>query len=447
MRTGIVAMIVMTLLCLPGLAGAADMELEDINFAFDSKEVIDDLKQIPHLVDLLKDHPDTFLEISGHADYKGSTQYNQKLSLKRAEAVQKLLVDQGLAPGRIALIGYGEESPKAARDKTRESRFINRRVVFSIYKLKDGQKDYYYKDNELIKPLAVAQADAKPTDTTLDDLMKRIDELEKKLLESHQQAAPADGCTQEEVFGLRRGNISAGFGGYQDEIAGLLDGRLFFPFLCNFAFQANAMGLIGDDVKEYEFSGGLIGKVSRIQIGAFGTFKAIRQRAFDDDGSLSQFAVLGAYLFDRGSIGVYFTEAINEKEEIGVGTMTLDTMDYPPSIVTQPELNVANQFGFMFDYVCPYDASIEGYAGAVHAESTEFAAGLKIGFPLKVISEKVRIFAQGNYNYGQIADEEMAIFIGFEFSNWYKKKPVDKDIRPMFVPALSYGIDTKTTTN
>jgi hypothetical protein len=444
MRTGIVAVILMTLLWCPGLAGADDMELEDINFAFDSKMVIDDLKQIPHLVDLLKAHPDTFLEISGHADYKGSTKYNQQLSLKRAEAVQKLLVDQGLDPSRIALIGYGEESPKAQRDKSRESRFINRRVVFSIYKLKDGQKDYYYKDNELIKPLAVAQAEAKPSDTSLDDLMKRIDELEKKLLESQRQAAPAEGCTQEEVFGLRRGSISAGFGSYQDEIAGLLDARLFFPFLCNFALQANAVGLIGDDVKEYEFSAGLIGKVSRIQIGAFGTFKAIRQRAFDDDGSLSQFAVLGAYLFDRGSIGVYFTEAINEKEEIGVGTMTLD---FPPSIVIQPELNVANQFGVMFDYVCPYNAFIEGYAGAVHAESSEFAAGLKIGFPLKVVSENLNVFAQGNYNYGLIAEEEFAFFIGFEFSNWYKKKPVDQDIRPMFVPALSYGIESKTSTN
>ena len=196
MRTGKVALVLLALLCLPGLSGAADMELEDINFAFDSKAVIDDLKQIPHLVDLLKVHPDTFLEISGHADYKGSNAYNRKLSLKRAEAVQKLLVEQGLDPSRIALIGYGEESPKAAIDKSRESRFINRRVVFSIYKLKDGQKDYYYKDNELIKPLAMAQAEAKPSDTTLDDLMKRIDELEKKLLESQQQAASAEGCTQ-----------------------------------------------------------------------------------------------------------------------------------------------------------------------------------------------------------------------------------------------------------
>ena len=444
MRAGTVAVILMVWLCLPSLAGATDMELEDINFAFDSKAVIDDLKQIPHLVDLLKAHPDSFLEISGHADYKGSTQYNRQLSLKRAEAVQTLLVDQGLDPSRIALIGYGEESPKAAVDKSRESRFINRRVVFSIYKLKDGQKDYYYKDNELIKPLAVAQTEAKPSDTSLDDLMKRIDELEAKLLESQKQAAPQEGCTQEEVFGLRRGAITAGVGGYQDEIAGLLDGRLFFPFLCNFAIQANALGLIGDDVKEYEFSAGLIGKVSRIQIGAFGTFKTIRQRAFDDDASLSQFTVLGAYLFDWGSIGVYFTEAINEKEEIGVGTMTLD---YPPSIVTQPELNVANQFGVMFDYVCPYQASIEGYAGAAHAESSEFAAGLKIGFPLKVVSENLRLFAQGNYHYGLIADEEITFFIGFEFSNWHKKKPVDKDIRPMFVPGLAYGIENKTTTN
>ena len=49
MRSGKVTLVLLALLCLPGLSGAADMELEDINFAFDSKAVIDDLKQIPHL--------------------------------------------------------------------------------------------------------------------------------------------------------------------------------------------------------------------------------------------------------------------------------------------------------------------------------------------------------------------------------------------------------------
>jgi OmpA-OmpF porin, OOP family len=47
--------------------------------------------------------------VAGHTDAKGSAQYNKQLSLKRAEAVKRFLVDKGMDAGRLTTVGYGSE--------------------------------------------------------------------------------------------------------------------------------------------------------------------------------------------------------------------------------------------------------------------------------------------------------------------------------------------------
>jgi len=131
---------------------AGDLLLEDINFPYDSAGVVDDLKQIPKIVDVLNRHSEFLLDINAHADYIGSNGYNQKLSLSRAESVKAIFVDQGISPGRIHVEAFGEKQPKSS-DKEVDGRFINRRATFSIYEMKNGNKFYYYKDNEMIHPI------------------------------------------------------------------------------------------------------------------------------------------------------------------------------------------------------------------------------------------------------------------------------------------------------
>lgn len=64
----------------------------------------------------------------GHADRIGSKAYNQKLSLRRAEAVKKYLVDKGIAPNRIYVDGKGETQPVT---KPGDCRMKNRKALIA----------------------------------------------------------------------------------------------------------------------------------------------------------------------------------------------------------------------------------------------------------------------------------------------------------------------------
>lgn len=83
------------------------------------------------LVKILNDNPDTNIEVQGHTDSKGSDNYNQGLSERRAGAVSTYLRNKGVAPSRIATKGYGESAP-VADNSTDEGRAQNRRVTFLI---------------------------------------------------------------------------------------------------------------------------------------------------------------------------------------------------------------------------------------------------------------------------------------------------------------------------
>jgi len=99
----------------------------DVFFDYDSATILPGgYTDIANLARVLNQYPQTMIRVEGHTDTKGSEEYNQKLSERRAQAVATALVQQGVAQSRILTVGYGESQPISSDDAT------NRRVKVVI---------------------------------------------------------------------------------------------------------------------------------------------------------------------------------------------------------------------------------------------------------------------------------------------------------------------------
>lgn len=88
-------------------------------------------RNLEKLVDFLNTYPDRNVLIEGHTDNVGSAQFNQNLSLQRAESVRQYLTDHGVQNGRLTVSGLGLERPVASNDSP-TGRQQNRRVEVVI---------------------------------------------------------------------------------------------------------------------------------------------------------------------------------------------------------------------------------------------------------------------------------------------------------------------------
>lgn len=103
-----------------------------ILFGFDQSNLQPEAKtNIANLVKSLNENPDTDILVVGHTDNKGSEQYNQGLSERRAKAVRDHAVSQGLASSRIKTEGKSFNEPIESND-TEAGRAQNRRVEIVI---------------------------------------------------------------------------------------------------------------------------------------------------------------------------------------------------------------------------------------------------------------------------------------------------------------------------
>ena len=85
----------------------------DLLFDFDKATISDDesLKNVKKLSAFMKKYPVYHANIVGHTDSSGSQEYNQKLSLRRAQVVKKLIVEDGVDASRLGYEGRGESEP------------------------------------------------------------------------------------------------------------------------------------------------------------------------------------------------------------------------------------------------------------------------------------------------------------------------------------------------
>lgn len=112
--------------------------LPNIEFALDRAELTEDGREtLGQVLRFMNDQPEITLDVWGHTDATGSETYNLRLSQKRAAAVEKFLVDNGIAATRLKSAGFGESRPLADND-TEEGRDRNRRVELNIRAPRNG---------------------------------------------------------------------------------------------------------------------------------------------------------------------------------------------------------------------------------------------------------------------------------------------------------------------
>jgi outer membrane protein OmpA-like peptidoglycan-associated protein len=107
--------------------------LEQINFAFDSDEILESsFELMRQIARVITDNPQLRrIEIQGHTDDQGRAEYNSELSQRRADSVKAWLVEHGVEESRLTPIGYGQTRPLVPND-SEENRARNRRVQFVI---------------------------------------------------------------------------------------------------------------------------------------------------------------------------------------------------------------------------------------------------------------------------------------------------------------------------
>ncbi|WP_456323427.1 OmpA family protein [Hydrogenimonas sp.] len=107
-----------------------------INFDTDSAKIPSAFyPKIEKLANFLKEHPNSKVILKGYTDNTGTSAYNLRLSLKRAKAVKKALIEKGIDALRISTEGLGENNPIASND-TPEGRAKNRRIEAIIVPMK-----------------------------------------------------------------------------------------------------------------------------------------------------------------------------------------------------------------------------------------------------------------------------------------------------------------------
>lgn len=95
--------------------------IDNIFYEFDKATLTAESEaSLDELIKLLNLNPNVTIELSSHCDYKGSDEYNIRLSQARAESVVNYLIKGGIEAERLTAKGYGEEKPKIVHKKLTE---------------------------------------------------------------------------------------------------------------------------------------------------------------------------------------------------------------------------------------------------------------------------------------------------------------------------------------
>jgi outer membrane protein OmpA-like peptidoglycan-associated protein len=107
----------------------------NITFATASADLNADFFRVLNGVsEVVSEYEQTLVEVAGHTDSRGSAEYNQALSERRADSVAAYMESQGIVPLRVITVGMGEDMP-VADNSTADGQTLNRRVELTLVPL------------------------------------------------------------------------------------------------------------------------------------------------------------------------------------------------------------------------------------------------------------------------------------------------------------------------
>jgi len=112
--------------------GKIDFVAEVVYFEFNAWRLTPAGKrQLQSLATYMETHPDIKLNIEGHCDERGSSEYNLELGQKRSEAIRKHMVSLNVERSRMGTLSFGKQRP-AVTGESEEAWAKNRRAEFSF---------------------------------------------------------------------------------------------------------------------------------------------------------------------------------------------------------------------------------------------------------------------------------------------------------------------------
>jgi len=115
---------------LPATPAAGPTAMITVYFGFNTSELTDEARRALNTnAEYLQSHPDQRVQIEGHCDDRGSTEYNLALGERRALSAKQYLIKVGSQPDQLEIISYGEErlaetgQDEAAHEKNRRAEF------------------------------------------------------------------------------------------------------------------------------------------------------------------------------------------------------------------------------------------------------------------------------------------------------------------------------------
>jgi outer membrane protein OmpA-like peptidoglycan-associated protein len=462
-------------------SGQSREDWEEINFEFDSSVLSDGYPSLLRLADLLSQHRDYKVVVTGHTDYKGPDSYNDKLALARANTVKAFLVKYGANADQVSVAGSGKRQPEVD-NRTREGRFVNRRVTMRVT---DGQ-GRLVKDGGIRDVLQALQDQlGKKQQECCDAILKRLDKLDDilaalKALEGENAALKGELADQRnqintlrdqiasaakpaaeqpappvpsappvkeekkhnDKFSLLGINVGPTFGSSARGNATFdASGRFFSPFGGDgtHAVQAQGEYIYNPQAQEAQFDLGLVNRWNNVQAGVFGSFKYLNYNQYQSGGALGQGAFLLDYIFGRGRIGVFGTQGF--KNYAVVNSVTL-----APGAYLQTYAKVVNQYGGDALFGVWGNAYLQGNLGVL---TRQLSGGRTVGGEVKLtqpVTSHLAFTAALDYNQtGVFSTGNGQVMFGMEMGSYIHPKDYGsvKTPVPMDVPRIRYEFGTR----